>query len=206
MLLASHLAGLGQASGTGVGAVHAIGHAIGTRGRLPTGRRSRQSCRRSSRRTSSVRERELAPRRGRARCRRPGGSTSRGGPRGGRRPRRACSAASASADASRRSASGPDLEALIVADAVDDAAIANSPRIPSADEIAGDPGGRQRRMNPGMSGSGPCQRSNSSVANDPKKLMKWPPRARITPTTARICLSPLGLTDSTTRPCRAAAS
>jgi alcohol dehydrogenase len=37
MLVASHLAGLGQASGTGVGLVHAIGHAIGARGRLPHG-------------------------------------------------------------------------------------------------------------------------------------------------------------------------
>jgi alcohol dehydrogenase len=37
LLLASHLAGLGQASGTGVGVVHAIGQALGTRGRLPHG-------------------------------------------------------------------------------------------------------------------------------------------------------------------------
>jgi alcohol dehydrogenase class IV len=37
LLLASHLAGMGQASGTGVGLVHAIGHALGTRGRLPHG-------------------------------------------------------------------------------------------------------------------------------------------------------------------------
>jgi alcohol dehydrogenase len=37
LLLGSHLAGLGQASGTGVGLVHAIGHALGTRGRLPHG-------------------------------------------------------------------------------------------------------------------------------------------------------------------------
>ena len=37
MLLASHLAGVGQASGTGVGLVHALGHAIGTRGRLAHG-------------------------------------------------------------------------------------------------------------------------------------------------------------------------
>ncbi|MGH2474938.1 MAG: iron-containing alcohol dehydrogenase, partial [Candidatus Limnocylindrales bacterium] len=36
-LMASHLAGVGQASGTGVGLVHALGHAIGTRGRLPHG-------------------------------------------------------------------------------------------------------------------------------------------------------------------------
>ena len=37
MLVASHLAGIGQASGTGVGLVHALGHAIGTRGRLAHG-------------------------------------------------------------------------------------------------------------------------------------------------------------------------
>jgi alcohol dehydrogenase class IV len=37
MLMASHIAGLGQASGTGVGLVHALGHAIGTRGQLPHG-------------------------------------------------------------------------------------------------------------------------------------------------------------------------
>src|SRR5688572_2639774 len=37
MLLASHLAGVGQASGTGVGLVHALGHALGTRGGLPHG-------------------------------------------------------------------------------------------------------------------------------------------------------------------------
>ncbi len=37
LLFASHLAGIGQASGTGVGLVHALGHAIGTRGRLAHG-------------------------------------------------------------------------------------------------------------------------------------------------------------------------
>ena len=37
MLMASHLAGVGQASGTGVGLVHALGHAIGTRGRMAHG-------------------------------------------------------------------------------------------------------------------------------------------------------------------------
>ncbi|HYM84095.1 MAG TPA: iron-containing alcohol dehydrogenase, partial [Candidatus Dormibacteraeota bacterium] len=37
LLFASHLAGVGQASGTGVGLVHAIGHALGTRGHLPHG-------------------------------------------------------------------------------------------------------------------------------------------------------------------------
>ena len=37
MLMASHLAGVGQASGTGVGLVHALGHAVGTRGKLAHG-------------------------------------------------------------------------------------------------------------------------------------------------------------------------
>lgn len=37
LLMASHLAGIGQQSGTGVGLVHALGHAIGTRGRLAHG-------------------------------------------------------------------------------------------------------------------------------------------------------------------------
>ena len=37
MLMASHLAGVGQASGTGVGLVHALGHALGTRGGLAHG-------------------------------------------------------------------------------------------------------------------------------------------------------------------------
>jgi alcohol dehydrogenase len=37
MLVASHLAGVGQASGTGVGLVHALGHALGTRRKLAHG-------------------------------------------------------------------------------------------------------------------------------------------------------------------------
>lgn len=37
LLMASHLAGIGQQSGTGVGLVHALGHAIGTRGKLAHG-------------------------------------------------------------------------------------------------------------------------------------------------------------------------
>jgi len=37
MLVASHLAGVGQASGTGVGLVHALGHAIGARRQLAHG-------------------------------------------------------------------------------------------------------------------------------------------------------------------------
>src|SRR4030095_8043395 len=37
MLMASHLAGVGQASSTGVGLVHALGHALGARGGLAHG-------------------------------------------------------------------------------------------------------------------------------------------------------------------------
>ena len=37
MLMASHLAGVGQASGTGVGLVHALGHSIGSRGHVAHG-------------------------------------------------------------------------------------------------------------------------------------------------------------------------
>ena len=37
LLVASHLAGVGQASGTGVGLVHALGHSIGTRGKVAHG-------------------------------------------------------------------------------------------------------------------------------------------------------------------------
>jgi alcohol dehydrogenase len=37
MLVASHVAGVGQASGTGVGLVHALGHSIGTRGKVAHG-------------------------------------------------------------------------------------------------------------------------------------------------------------------------
>ena len=35
--MASHLAGVGQASGTGVGLVHALGHSIGSRGKVAHG-------------------------------------------------------------------------------------------------------------------------------------------------------------------------
>ncbi|HSL75561.1 MAG TPA: iron-containing alcohol dehydrogenase [Candidatus Limnocylindrales bacterium] len=37
MLMGAHLAGVGQASGTGVGLVHALGHSLGTRGKLAHG-------------------------------------------------------------------------------------------------------------------------------------------------------------------------
>ena len=135
MLIASHLAGLGQASGTGVGAVHAIGHAIGTRGGLAHGTALATVLPEVLRTYLDVRERELAL------------IAVALGVAGPADP--PADAAGAAIDGLegllrrvgqrrtlRQLGLGPGLQPLIVDDAVDDAAIANSPRIPSADEIA----------------------------------------------------------------------
>ncbi|MFL5754689.1 MAG: iron-containing alcohol dehydrogenase family protein [Chloroflexota bacterium] len=134
MLMASHLAGLGQASGTGVGAVHAIGHAIGTRGRLAHGTALAAVMPEVFETYLGVRDRELAL-----------AAVALGVASPSDPP---ASAARAAIDAIRgllervgqrstltQLGIGPDVEPLIVADAVDDAAILNSPRIPSAPEI-----------------------------------------------------------------------
>jgi alcohol dehydrogenase len=135
MLMAAHLAGLGQASGTGVGAVHAIGHAIGTRGRLPHGTALACVLPEVLATYSEVRERELAL-----------VAVALGVAGPGETAARAAHAAIVGVDALlRRVGQRPSLRELgitgavaplIVADAIDDAAILNSPRIPSADEIA----------------------------------------------------------------------
>jgi alcohol dehydrogenase len=134
LLVAAHLAGLGQASGTGVGAVHAIGHALGTRGRLPHGTALATVLPEVLATYLEVRERELAL--------------------------IAIALAVASpldppADAARAAITGLDaflhrvgqrktlrelgiaqeVEPSIVTDAIEDAAIANSPRLPSAAEV-----------------------------------------------------------------------
>ena len=134
MLMASHLAGLGQASGTGVGAVHAIGHAIGTRGRLAHGTALATVLPEVLGTYLDVRERELAL---------IGVALGVAGPADP-----LAEAARAAIDGLdgllrrvdqrrtlRQLGLGPDVQPLIVGDAVDDAAMANSPRIPSADEI-----------------------------------------------------------------------
>jgi alcohol dehydrogenase class IV len=135
MLMASHLAGLGQASGTGVGAVHAIGHAIGTRGRLAHGTALATVLPEVLATYLAVRERELAL-----------VAVALGVAGPADPPAAAARAAIDGLDALLRRVGqrrtlrdlglGPDLAAIVVADAVDDAAIANSPRIPSRDEIA----------------------------------------------------------------------
>jgi alcohol dehydrogenase len=136
LLVAAHLAGLGQASGTGVGAVHAIGHALGTRGRLPHGTALATVLPEVLATYLEVRERELAliaialsvaspldPPADAARAAIGGldGFLRRVGQR----------------KTLRELGIGPELEPSIVTDSIEDAAIANSPRLPSADDVAG---------------------------------------------------------------------
>ena len=135
--MASHLAGIGQQSGTGVGLVHALGHAIGTRGRLPHGlalgvvepevlafyAASQRSARSGA-----------APRRGRPRGR---VADRDPGDRRRRRHRRVARASSPTLGLrpTLRSLGFDDAGLDVVAqDAIDDAAITNSPRLPTLDE------------------------------------------------------------------------
>jgi alcohol dehydrogenase len=133
MLLAAHYAGVGQQSGTGVGAVHAIGHAIGTRGRLPHGTALATVMPEVFATYLGVRDRELAL---------VAVALGVADPRDD-----AAIAARAGIDAvasllervgQRRTLAaqglGPETHATIAQDAVDDAAINNSPRRPSMDE------------------------------------------------------------------------
>lgn len=136
LLVAAHLAGLGQASGTGVGAVHAIGHALGTRGKLPHGTALATVLPEVLATYREVRERELAL---------VAVALSLASPLDP--PSEAASAAIAGLESflsrvgQRRTllqlGIGPELEASIVADALDDVAIENGPRIPFAEDIAG---------------------------------------------------------------------
>ena len=135
MLMASHLAGVGQASGTGVGLVHALGHAIGTRGRVAHGTAlaavlpevlvvlPRDCGTANSRSWGSRSVSGRRPRRRRLRRARPSPpSTSSSETSASARP---CAALGLADDASIT---------LIVGDALDDAAIRNSPRLPTHDE------------------------------------------------------------------------
>ena len=134
MLLAAHYAGVGQQSGTGVGAVHAIGHAIGTRGRLPHGTALATVMPEVFETYIGVRDRELAL---------VAVALGAADPRDD-----AAVAARAGIDAvasllerigQRRTLAaqglGPETHATIAQDAIDDAAITNSPRLPSLDEV-----------------------------------------------------------------------
>jgi alcohol dehydrogenase len=136
MLLAAHYAGVGQQSGTGVGAVHAIGHAIGTRGRLAHGTALATVMPEVFETYLGVRDRELAF---------VAVALGVAGPRDD-----AAGAARAGIDAvedllgrigQRRTLAalglGPETHDTIAQDAIEDAAISNSPRVPSKAEIEG---------------------------------------------------------------------
>jgi alcohol dehydrogenase len=136
MLLASHLAGVGQASGTGVGLVHALGHSIGTRGRLPHGTALAVVLPEVLRYYLGVRDRELAQV-GIALDVASGAEDDATG---------AAAAIGAVEQLLRDLGQRPRLRSLgfdepgldtVAQDAVDDAAIRNSPRLPTRDEARG---------------------------------------------------------------------
>ena len=136
MLLAAHYAGVGQQSGTGVGAVHAIGHAIGARGRLPHGTALATVMPEVFETYLGVRDRELA---------------LVAVALGIADPRDEVSASARVAIdgiesllrrvGQRRTLSeqglGAESHETIAQDAIEDAAINNSPRLPSKDDVLG---------------------------------------------------------------------
>jgi alcohol dehydrogenase len=136
MLLAAHYAGVGQQSGTGVGAVHAIGHAIGARGRLPHGTALATVMPEVFETYLGVRDRELA---------------LVAVALGLADPRDEVSASARVAIdgieallgrvGQRRTLTEQGLDAgthdTIAQDAIEDAAINNSPRLPSKDDVLG---------------------------------------------------------------------
>jgi alcohol dehydrogenase len=136
MLLAAHYAGVGQQSGTGVGAVHAIGHAIGARGRLAHGTALATVMPEVFATYLDVRERELAlvaVALGVADPRDPVDQAARAGIDAieallrGLGQRRTLAAQGL----------GAETHDTIAQDAIDDAAINNSPRVPTKAEILG---------------------------------------------------------------------
>lgn len=134
MLLAAHYAGVGQQSGTGVGAIHAIGHAIGTRGRLPHGTALAAVMPEVFATYLGVRDRELAL---------VAVALGLAGPRDSEAD--AARVAIDGIDAllrrvgQRRTLTelglGPDTHDTIAQDAIDDPAINNSPRLPTKEEV-----------------------------------------------------------------------
>ena len=133
MLLASHLAGVGQASGTGVGLVHALGHALGTRGKLAHGTALAAILPEVLDFYRGVRDRELAMVGVALRVASPTEDDATAAGVAIAAIRRLC------AEVGQR----PKLRALgfdeallevVAQDAIDDAAIRNSPRLPTFEE------------------------------------------------------------------------
>ena len=135
MLMASHLAGVGQASGTGVGLVHALGHAIGTRGRVAHGTALAAVLPEVLRFYLGTRDRELAL---------VGIALGVASRAETEVDRRRASRSAAIEQLLRDVGQRPTLRPLgladdaaidqLVSDALDDAAIRNSPRLPTAAE------------------------------------------------------------------------
>jgi len=136
MLLAAHYAGVGQQSGTGVGAVHAIGHSIGARGGVAHGTALATVMPEVFETYLGVRDRELAL---------VAVAMSAAGPADDDdvAARAGIDAIEALLDrVNQRRTLGdlglsPETWETIAEDAVEDAAIANSPRLPSKDEVLG---------------------------------------------------------------------
>jgi alcohol dehydrogenase len=134
MLMASHLAGVGQASGTGVGLVHALGHAIGTRGRLAHGTALAVVLPEVLGTYLGVRDRELKFVGIALGAASPTESDATGAIAAVGAVRRLC--AEVGQRPTLRSLRFDDaMLDLVAADALADPAIQNSPRIPSPDEI-----------------------------------------------------------------------
>ena len=137
MLMASHLAGIGQASGTGVGLVHALGHAIGTRGRLPHGLALaviEPEVLEFYASSPGLRDRELALIGVALRAASPTEDPASGSRAAVGAVRRLL--AEVGLRASLRTLGFDDALLDVVAqDAIDDAAIANSPRLPTLAEV-----------------------------------------------------------------------
>ena len=134
MLMASHLAGVGQASGTGVGLVHALGHSIGTRGRMAHGTALATVLPEVLRSYLGTRDRELSL-----------VGQALGVASSAEMEATGAAVAIGAIDKLLRDVGQrPTLSSLglgddaaidqIVTDALDDAAIRNSPRLPTADE------------------------------------------------------------------------
>jgi len=133
MLVASHLAGVGQASGTGVGLVHALGHSIGTRGKVAHGTALAAVLPEVLGFYLGIRDRELAL-----------VGIALGVASSAETEATAAAVAIGAIDKLLRDVDQrPSLRSLgfddamldvVVQDAIDDAAIRNSPRLPTPDE------------------------------------------------------------------------
>ena len=134
LLMASHLAGVGQASGTGVGLVHALGHSIGTRARLAHGTALATVLPEVLRFYRGTRDRELAL-----------VGVSLGVASATELEATAAAVAIGAIDQLLRDVGQrPTLRAIglgdeaaidqVVGDALDDAAIRNSPRVPTVEQ------------------------------------------------------------------------